>query len=153
MSNSLWPHGLPHARLPVLYYLPEFAQTPIHWIGDAIHPFHPLSFPSPPALNLSQHQGLLQWVSSLHQVAKVSKLWHQISPSNEYSGLISFLGIKRRPHMTIISQDNFTMAFKETNLINESNIKYIARFNKMVFGNIWLLLQVVPEINPVLRLS
>ena len=45
------------------------------------------------------------------------------------------------------------MAFKETNIINESNIKYRARFNKMIFGNIWLLLQVVSEINPVLRLS
>ena len=45
---------------PVLHYSPEFAQTHIHWIGDAIQPSHPLSPPSPPALNLSQHQGLFQ---------------------------------------------------------------------------------------------
>ena len=48
----------------VLHYLPEFAQTHVHWISDAIQPSHPLSPPSPPALNLSQHQGLLKWISS-----------------------------------------------------------------------------------------
>ena len=48
---------------PVLYYLLEFAQTHVHWIGDAIKPSHPLLPPSPSALNLSQHQGLFQWVS------------------------------------------------------------------------------------------
>ena len=58
----------------VLHSLLEFAQTHVHWVGDAIQPSHPLSFPSPPALNLSQHQGLFQWVSSLHQVAKVLEL-------------------------------------------------------------------------------
>ena len=56
---------------PVLYHLPELAQTHVHCVGDAIQPSHPLSSPSPPALNLSQHQGLFQWVSSLHHVAKV----------------------------------------------------------------------------------
>ena len=49
---------------PVLHHLLEFAQTHVHWVGDAIQSFHPLSFPSPPAFNLSQHQGLFQWVSS-----------------------------------------------------------------------------------------
>ena len=62
---------------PVLHYLPEFAQTHVHWVSDAIPPSHPLSAPSPPALNLSQHQGLFQWVSSSHQVAKVLELQHQ----------------------------------------------------------------------------
>ena len=57
--------------LPVLHYLPEFAQTHVHWVGDAIQPSHPLSSPSPSNLNLSQHQGLFQWVSSLHQEARV----------------------------------------------------------------------------------
>ena len=54
-------------------------QTPVHWVGDAIQPSHPLSLPSPPALNLSQHQGLFQWVSSSHEVAKVLEfqLQHQ----------------------------------------------------------------------------
>ena len=49
---------------PVLHYLPEFAQTHVHWVGDSIQPSYPLSSPSPPALNLSQHQGLSQWVGS-----------------------------------------------------------------------------------------
>ena len=59
---------------PVLYYLPEFEQTHVCWVSDAIHPFHPLSSPSPPTLNLSQHQGLFQWIGSSHQVAKVLEL-------------------------------------------------------------------------------
>ena len=56
---------------PVLCPLPEFAQTHVRWVGDAIQPSHPLASPSPPAPNLSQHQGLFKWVSSLHQVVKV----------------------------------------------------------------------------------
>ena len=63
--------------LPVHHQLPEFTQTHIHWVGDAIQPSHPLSSPSPPTFNLCQHQGLFQWVSSSHQVAK-----HTSSPSN-----------------------------------------------------------------------
>ena len=57
--------------LPVHHQLPEFTQTHVHWVSDAIQPSHPLSSPSPPALSLSQHQGLFKWVSYLHQVAKV----------------------------------------------------------------------------------
>ena len=84
---------------PVHHQLPEFTQTHVHWVGDAIQPSHPLSSPSPPAFNLSQHQGLLQWVSSSHQVAKYWSFSFSISPSNEYSrvcplgwtGLISLL--------------------------------------------------------------
>ena len=57
--------------LPVYHQLPEFTQTHVHWVGDAIQTSYPLLSPSPPALNLSQHQGLFQWVRSLHQVAKV----------------------------------------------------------------------------------
>ena len=55
---------------PVYHQLPELTQTHVQ-VGDAIQPSHPLSSPSPPAFNLSQHQGLSQGVSSLHQVAKV----------------------------------------------------------------------------------
>ena len=77
--------------LPVHHQLPEFTQTHIHWVGDAIQPSHPLLSPSPPAFNLSQHQSLFQWVSSLHQVGKLMLSFSfNISPSNEYSGLISF---------------------------------------------------------------
>jgi len=54
---------------PVLHYLPEFAQTHVHWVDDGIQPSHPLLLPSL-TLNLSQHQGLFQWVGSSHQVAK-----------------------------------------------------------------------------------
>ena len=57
--------------LPVHHQLLEFTQTYVHWVGDAIQPSHSLSSPSPPAFNLSQHQGLFQWVRSSHQVAKV----------------------------------------------------------------------------------
>ena len=60
--------------LPVHHKLPEFIQTHVHWVGDAIEPSHPLSSPSQPALNLSQHQSLLRWVSSSHQVAKILAL-------------------------------------------------------------------------------
>ena len=73
---------------PVLHYLPEFAQTHVNWVDDAIEPSHPLSSPSPSALHLSQLQDLFWWVSSSQWVAKVSSF--SISPSNEYSGLISF---------------------------------------------------------------
>ena len=65
------PIGYHMPGFPVSHYLPEFAQTHTHWINDAIQPSHPLSPPSPPALFLSQHQGLFQWVCSSHQVAKV----------------------------------------------------------------------------------
>ena len=58
--------------LPVYHQLLDPTQTHVHWVVDAIRPSHPLSSPSPPALNLSQHLGLFKWVSSLHQVAKVS---------------------------------------------------------------------------------
>ena len=65
--------------LPVHHQLPEFTQTHVHWVGDAIQPSHPLWSPSPPAFNLSQHQGLFKWVSSSHQVVKVLEfqLQHQ----------------------------------------------------------------------------
>ena len=72
---------------PILHYLPEFAQIHVHCVNDAIQPSHSLSSPSL-APSLSQHQGLFQWVSSLHQVDKVLELQHQ--SFNEYLGLISF---------------------------------------------------------------
>ena len=75
---------------PVHHQLLDLAQTHFHWVGDAIQPPHPLLSPSPPLFSFSQHQGLFQWVNSLHQVAKVLEFQLQISPSNEYLGLISF---------------------------------------------------------------
>ena len=75
--------------MPVLlvhHQLPKLTQTHVHWVGDAIQPSHTLASPSPPAFNLSQHQGLFQWV-------RWPKYWSfsfSISPSNVYSELISF---------------------------------------------------------------
>ena len=69
---TLWdPMDCSTPGFPVYHQLPEFTQTHVHWVSDVIQPSHPLLSPSPPALNLSQHQGLFQWVSSLFQVAKV----------------------------------------------------------------------------------
>ena len=94
--NRVWPAVESLSQIcstpgfPVLHYLPEFAKTHVYWVSDAIQLPHPLSPPSPLALNLSQHQGLFQRVSSSHQVAKHWSISLSISPSNEYSGLISF---------------------------------------------------------------
>ena len=77
-------HSMP--GLPVHHQLLESTQTHIPWVSDAIQSSHPRLSPSPPALNLFQHQGIVQWVSSSHQMAKVL----EFSPSNEHSGLISF---------------------------------------------------------------
>ena len=74
---------------PVRHQLPELAQTRVHQVNDAIQPSHPLLSPSP-TFNLSQDQGLFQWVSSSHQVAKYWSFSFSISPSNEHPGLISF---------------------------------------------------------------
>jgi len=65
------PMNCGRSGLPVYNQLPEFTQIHIHRVGDAIQPSHPLSSPSPPAFNLSQHQGLFKWISSSYQVAKV----------------------------------------------------------------------------------
>ena len=76
--------------LPVHHQLLESTQTHVHRVDAAIQPSHPLWSPSPPVLNLSQHQGLFKWVSSSHQVAKVLEFQLSISPSNGHPGLISF---------------------------------------------------------------
>ena len=71
---------------PILHCLPEFAQTHAHWVSDAIQSSHPLSPPS----SLAQHQGLFQWVILCIRCPKYWSFSPNISPSNEYSGLISF---------------------------------------------------------------
>ena len=76
--------------LPILHHLPEFAQTHVHRVGDAIQPSHPLSSPSPPALNLSQHQDLFQWVNSSHQVSRVLEPWLQ-HQSFQWIFMVDFL--------------------------------------------------------------
>ena len=79
VPDSLQPHGLQNAMLPSPSPTPDLAQAYVNWVSDAIQPSHPLSSPSPPTFSLSQHEVLFQWVSSLHQVAKVLelKLQHQ----------------------------------------------------------------------------
>ena len=72
MSYSLWPHDCSTPGLPVHHQLLEFTQIHVHWVSDTIQPSHPLSSPS--AFILSQDQGLFQWVTSSHQVAKVFEL-------------------------------------------------------------------------------
>ena len=87
---TLWPHGLQHAWPPCPSPTPGVYPNSCHWVGNAIQPSHPLSSPSPLALNLSQHQALFKWVSSSHPVTKYWSFSFSISPSNEHPGLISF---------------------------------------------------------------
>ena len=75
-------HSMP--GLPVHHQLMESTQTHVHWVSDAIQLSHPLSSPSPPALNLSQHHRLFQWVSSSHQVAKVLEFQLQHQSCNRH---------------------------------------------------------------------
>ena len=88
MSDSLRPHGLQHTRLACPSPTPKFTQTHVYWVGDAIQPSHPLLSPSPPAFTLSQHQGLSS--ESVLCIRWPKYRSFSISPSNEYSGLISF---------------------------------------------------------------
>ena len=92
VSNSLQPMDGSTPGLPVRHQLPEFTQIHVHQVGDAIQLSSPLPSPSPPASGLSQHQDLIQWVSSSYQWPKYWPKYFSFSysPSNEYSGLISF---------------------------------------------------------------
>ena len=97
---------------PVRHQLLELNQTHVHWVGDAIQPSHPLPSPSPPAPNLSQHQGLLQWVRSSHQLAKVMGA-SAITPCNEYSGSTSF-------RLRTIALTRWTFVCREVSLLFNS---------------------------------
>ena len=83
------PMNLSMPGLPVHHQLPEFTQTHVHRVGNAIQPSHSLSSPSPPAPNPSQHQSLFQWVSLCIRWPKYWSFSFSISPSNEQPGLIS----------------------------------------------------------------
>ena len=72
---------------PVLHHLPDLVQIHVHWVGDASQPSHPLSSPSPPAFNLSQHQGHFHWAGFLYQVAKVKELQLQ---HQSFQGIFRF---------------------------------------------------------------
>ena len=88
ISDSFDPMDCSTPDFLVLRYFLEFPQTHAHWVHDTIQPSHPLSPPFPPVLNLSQHQGLFQWVSSSHEVAKVLELQLQ------HQSLLMFFPIK-----------------------------------------------------------
>ena len=97
--------------LPVHHKLLEFTQTHVQRVGDAIQPSHPLLSPSPPALNLSQHQGLLKNESALH--IRWPKYWSfsfNISPSNEHPGLISF----RMDWLDLLAVQGLSRVFSNT---------------------------------------
>ena len=94
MSPWLWDAmDCSTSGLPVHHQLPEFTQTHVHWVGDAIQPYHPLSSPSSPAFNLSQHQGLFQWVSPLHQQARSASVLPISSQGWFPLGLTGFISL------------------------------------------------------------
>ena len=100
--------------LPIHHQLPEFTQTQVHWVSDAIQPSHPLLSPSPPAFNLSLHQGLFKWITSLKELKKLQ---------------IFFLNLERRFTWYII-------LFKKKNLCYKTSIIWLTSYKaerKMVF--------------------
>ena len=91
MSDFLWPYRLPYARFSCHHQHPELAQIRVHQVGDTIQPSHPVLSPSPTAFSLSQHKDIFSNEAVLR--IRWPKYWSfsfSISPSNEYSGLISF---------------------------------------------------------------
>ena len=102
--------------LPVYHHLPEFTQTHVHWARDAIQPSHPLSSPSPPAPSPFQHQGLFQWVNSLHEVAKVLEfqLQHHSLQRNPRADLLQN-GLVGSPCSPRDSQESSPSPFKSVN--------------------------------------
>ena len=104
--------------------LSELAQTHVHWVGGATQPSHPLSSPSPPAPNPSQHQSLFQWVNSLHEVAKILKfqLQHHSLQRNPRADLVHN-GLVGSPCSLRDSQESFpTPQFKS---INSSALSFL----------------------------
>ena len=105
--------------LPVLHYLLEFVQNHVHWVSDAVQPSHPLLSLSPPTFDLSQHQGLFQWINSSHKKVKALELQPQHQPALPMSiqcwsplgltGLISlqFKGLSRAFFNTIVWKHQF----------------------------------------------
>ena len=127
---------------PVLHHLPEFAQTHVHWVGNAILPSHLLLSPSPPAFSLSQHRGLFQWVGSSIRWPKYWSFSFSISLSNQYSGLISFridwfdLAVQGTLKSLLQHQQ-----FKSINLNSKKMMllkcwtQYISKFGKLSSGH------------------
>ena len=127
--------------LPVHHQLPEFTQTHVHWVGDAIQPSHPLSSPSPPAPNPSQHQGLFQWVNSSHEVAKVLEFQLQ----QYYSAIkrMKFCHLQKcrwnwRVSCLVNSEkDGYPVTTYIWNLKNKTNPKQTHRYREQASGHLW----------------
>ena len=129
--------------LSVHHQLPEFTQTLVHWVGDAMQPSHPLSSPSPPAFSLSQHQGLFKWVNSSHQVAKILEflLQHQsfhayvikIMKAHRTSGF-GILGGEHGQHTIPVSPSLLAFPF--------AKLRYFPAYSNFYFPNrclrVWL---------------
>ena len=112
-------HSMP--GLPVHHQLPEPTQTHVHWVSDAIQSSHPRWSPSPPTLNLSQHQSLFKWVSSSHQVAKV--LEFQLCLRNPfYFSLYHHLNIVQRLRWTKLSFFCFSKGVKARFVVTDGGI-------------------------------
>ena len=118
---------------PVHQKLWELTQTHVHWVSDVIQPSQSLLSPSPPALNLSQHQGLFKWVSSSHQGPKYWSFSFSISPSNEYSGLISF----RIAWLELAVQGTLKSVFQYHSL--KASILWCSAFFMVQLSHKWLL--------------
>ena len=122
--------------LPVHHQLPEFTQTHIHWVSDAIQPCHPLSSTSLPAPNPSQHQSLFQWLKSSHEVTKVLEfqLQHHSVQRNPRADLLQN-GLVESPCSPRDSQESSpTPQFKSINSSVLSLLLFIISFKK-VLGN------------------
>ena len=111
---TLWdPMNCSTPGFPVHHQLPEFTQTHVHWVGDVIQPSHPLSSPSSPAFNLFQQQGIPQWVSFSHQVAKVLEfqLQHQSFQMNIQDwfplGLTNLISLQSKGLSRVFSNTTF----------------------------------------------
>ena len=122
--------------LPVYHQLPEFTQTHVHWVSDAIQPSHPLSSPSPPTFNLSQHQGLFQWVSSLRQVAKLLEfqLQHQSFQWTPMTGLL-YDGLVGSPCSPRDSQESSPTP--QIKSINSSALSFLYSPTLTFIGDYW----------------
>ena len=122
--------------LPVHHQLPELTQTHVYWTDDAIQPSHPLSSPLPPVFNLSHHHSLFEWVSSLHQVAKV--LEFQLQHQNfQWIFRISFLwdGLVGSPCCPRDSQESSpTPQFKS---INSSALSFFSSLTLISIHDYW----------------
>ena len=110
--------------LPVYHQLPEFTQTHVHWVGDAIQPSHPLSSPCPPTFNLSQHQSLSNESALCIRWPKYWSFSFNISPANEYSGLIFF----RRDWLALLAVQGTLKSLLQHHSSKASILQYSAFF-------------------------